>query len=103
MSTAEDTIKSSLERINTSQQRFGMVDNQMINDVDRRMTVELYGDDGTLVANIGVFRIKKDENVEFDEFTLVTASYFMDGSSILTSCATNVTQLVSTIFLPLRS
>ena len=44
MSSAKNEIKTSLDLINASQERDGSVDNRMINEVNKRMTMELYDD-----------------------------------------------------------
>ena len=79
MSSAKNEIKTSLDLINTSQVRDGSVDNRMINEVNKRMTMELYDDAGNLAVNIGVFGIEREEAPKKDEFELIVASYYVDG------------------------
>ena len=75
MSSAKNEIKTSLDLINASQSRDGKVDNRIINEVNKRMTVELYDEEGNLVANIGVFGIESSTSLQKDEFELIVASY----------------------------
>ncbi|MBP5550571.1 MAG: hypothetical protein J6X93_00785 [Bacilli bacterium] len=79
MSSAKNEIKTSLDLINASQVRDGSVDNRMINEVNKRMTMELYDDAGNLAVNIGVFGIEREEAPKKDEFELIVASYYVDG------------------------
>ena len=79
MSSAKNEIKTSLDLINASQTRDGSVDNRMINEVNKRMTMELYDDAGNLAVNIGVFGIEREEAPKKDEFELIVASYYVDG------------------------
>ena len=79
MSSAKNEIKTSLNLINASQSRDGAVDNRIINEVNKRMTVELYDEEGNLVANIGVFGIESTTSLQKDEFELIVASYYVDG------------------------
>ena len=78
MSSAKNEIKTSLDLINASQSRDGKVDNRIINEVNKRMTVELYDEEGNLVANIGVFGIESSTSLQKDEFELIVASYYID-------------------------
>ena len=78
MSSAQNEIKTSLSIINESQSRDGFVDNRIINDVNKRMTVELYDEGGNLVANIGVFGIENENGLENDVFDLIQASYYAE-------------------------
>ena len=78
MQSAQSEITNSLKIINDSQARDGTVDNRIINDVNKRMTIELYGEDGALVANIGVFGIENNEGLEADVFDLIQASYYSE-------------------------
>ncbi|MBO7086218.1 MAG: hypothetical protein J6W25_03785, partial [Bacilli bacterium] len=81
MSSAKNEIKTSLDLINASQERDGSVDNRMINEVNKRMTMELYDDAGNLAVNIGVFGIESEEAPKKDEFELIVASYYVDGEA----------------------
>ena len=81
MSSAKNEIKTSLDLINASQTRDGSVDNRMINEVNKRMTMELYDDAGNLAVNIGVFGIEREEAPKKDEFELIVASYYVDGEA----------------------
>lgn len=81
MSSAKEEILRALEVINTSQTRDGSVDNRIINDVNKRMTIELYDNEGSMVANIGVFGIENADTLEKGEFTLINAYYYADGDA----------------------
>ena len=81
MSTAKNEIKTSLDLINASQSRDGSVDNRMINEVNKRMTMQLYDEDGNLAVNIGVFGIESDGELKKGEYELIVASYVVDGEA----------------------
>ena len=81
MSTAKNEIKTSLDLINSSQMRDGSVDNRMINEVNKRMTMQLYDEDGNLAVNIGVFGIESDGELKKGEYELIVASYVVDGEA----------------------
>lgn len=80
MSSAENEIKVALRVINDSQAREGSVDNRIINDVNKRMTIELYDSDGQMVVTIGVFGIENKGTLEKNEFELIEATYYSEDN-----------------------
>lgn len=81
MSSAKNEIKTSLDLINASQTRDGSVDNRMINEVNKRMTMQLYDEDGNLAVNIGVFGVETGGEIAKDEYELIVANYVVDGEA----------------------
>ena len=81
MSSAKNEIKTSLDLINASQTRDGSVDNRMINEVNKRMTMQLYDEDGNLAVNIGVFGVETGGEIAKDEYGLIVANYVVDGEA----------------------
>ena len=81
MSSAKNEIKTSLDLINASQARDGSVDNRMINEVNKRMTMQLYDEDGNLAVNIGVFGVETGGEIAKDEYELIVANYVVDGEA----------------------
>lgn len=79
MKTAQDNITFAINAIDDRQTKDGNIDNRIINEVNKRMTIELYNEDGTLTANIGVFGIESGTELKKNEFQMIEAEYYAAG------------------------
>lgn len=78
ISNAQNEIVEALNALNERQNRDGSIDSRVINEVNKRMTVELYDGNNNLVANLGVFGIEREGELKTGEFTLIAANYFAE-------------------------